>query len=535
MLSMIVALFGGLAIFIYAMDEMGKGLQKVAGASLKKILEVLTSVPIIGVAVGALVTAVIQSSSATTVMVIGFVNAGLMNLKQAIAVIMGSNIGTTVTSQLITFNITQYYMGMIAIGFILSFVVKKDRIRNIGKVVFAFGLLFMGLDLMSEAMYPLRESTAFASFMTTFGEYAILAVLAGALLTCVIQSSSASMGILLAMTSTGLITLDIALPAILGFNIGTCVTCLLASIGTKINAKRAALAHVTFNIAGALIFLLLLPVFEDIVLMISPEGNIDKQIANAHTIFNVVTTLVLLPFVNILAKFVTKVLPGEDSIGKAGAIYLDKRALIDSNVALGLVHRETIRMAELARENIAESYEMLSTRNIALAEDIDRREDVVDILEHDIVDYLIQIRQNGLSELQSVARADMFHIVGDIERISDRSTNIKEAAENCIANDLYFSEAAKLELEHIYDKLIHSIDNAVAILKQKDDALVAQIMEQEEVIDGLEEKYRNEHICRLEEGKCSHAVGVVFLDVLSNFERVGDHCDNIAVRIKEHF
>ena len=532
---MFFGLLGGLALFIYGMTEMGKGLQLVAGSKMKKILESLTSVPILGVIVGTVVTAIIQSSSATTVMVVGFTNAGLMTLKQAVSVIMGSNIGTTVTGQLVSFDLAGMYMPMIGIGFLLMFIIKKPMIKNIGKIVFAFGVLFLGMSLMSEAMAPLEDSETFKNFIQTFGKYRILALLAGMLLTMLIQSSSAAIGILIAMTGQGLVTLDIALPVLLGFNIGTCITAILASIGTKVTARRAALAHVTFNVIGAIIFLIGLPLFESATLAISPAEDVARQVANAHTLFNVVNTIILLPFINQLVKFVTKILPGEDLSLQQGAIYLDKRVLNDSNLALNLAMREIIRMGQLSRENITNAVEYFKTRDPQKSQEVLEVEDVVDELEKQITDYLVKIKSSGLSDKMAKFKGDLFHVVNDLERMSDHAVNIQELGAIAASENLHFSEKAMAEIDEMYHILIENIAKSISALEHKDKSLLDKIYEDEDVIDYLEEKYRNEHIARLNSGECTASTGVVFLDVLSNFERVGDHCNNIAHIVNKNF
>lgn len=344
-MGIILPLLGGLALFLYGMRIMGEGLQKVAGDRMRKFLEVVTGFPVIGVLVGAIVTSIIQSSSATTVMVVGFVNAGLMTLRQAISVIMGANIGTTVTAQLIAFKLTDYVMPIIALGFAMYFFSKRRQFKYIGFFILGFGILFLGLNTMADAMAPLREYKGFTDFIILFGDYPLLGVFLGIIMTMLIQSSSATIGILMAMATQGLVPLGTAIPVLLGDNIGTCITAVLASIGAGLSARRAAMAHVCFNSAGTIIFLIFLPFFKEFVLMISPPADIARQIANAHTSFNVLNTLIFLPMIGLLERLVVNIVAGEEVEIKRGPMYLDERFLNSPSIALSLATKEIIRMA----------------------------------------------------------------------------------------------------------------------------------------------------------------------------------------------
>lgn len=527
-MEIIFGFAGGLALFIFGMNEMGSGLQKVAVNKMRNILGALTSIPIVGVLVGTLVTAIIQSSSATTVMVVGFVNAGLLTLKQALSVIMGANIGTTVTAQLVSFNLMEYYLPMIALGFFLYFACKKKGLKSGGQILFSFGILFMGLAIMSNAMAPLAEYEGFRYLMATFGEYKILGLLCGILLTAVIQSSSAATGILIAMATQGLVTIEMALPILLGFNIGTCITAVLASIGTKLAAKRAAASHVLFNVIGAIIFLCILPLYQDAVVAISPGANVARQIANAHTLFNVVNTIILLPFINVIVKLVTKLLPGEERIMKKGPIYLDNHMLEKPAIAMTLVLREVLRMGELSRENLSNSMEFLRTRNPEIRADILNTEDVVDELEKAVSSYLIKLPEDGLSEEQINLKGRYFHIVNDMERVSDHANNIRGLTDTAIEENVKFSDQAMAELEEMYQLVDKNFAMAMESLEKNDPTLAAKAELDEERIDNMERTLRKSHIKRLNEGKCSTDAGVLYLDIISIFERVGDHANNIT-------
>ncbi|MGI6066060.1 MAG: Na/Pi cotransporter family protein [Bacillota bacterium] len=532
-MTILFGLLGGLALFIFGMHFMGEGLQKAAGDRMQKILEVLTSVPVIGVLVGALVTAIIQSSSATTVMVVGFVNAGLMNLKQAISVIMGANIGTTMTAQLIAFKLTEYYLPIIAFGFGFYFFAKRKSLKYIGQVVFSFGLLLMGLEIMGASMNPLREYPGFRDAIASFGEYKILGVLIGILMTMIIQSSSATIGILMAMSTQGLIPLEVALPVLLGDNIGTCITTVLASIGAKLSAKRAAVAHVLFNVTGTIIFLTFMPLFIKLVLAISPADDIARQIANAHTSFNLINTMLFLPMISYFAHFVTKIVPGEEKIIKKGPIYLDQRVLSSPSIAISVANLEIIRMGELAADNLDNAMRTFVNRDTKLLQDVLEIEDVIDQLEENITEYLARISQNrGLTESSSSLHSGLLHAVNDIERVGDHAHNIAHLAEISMEEDIYFTEYALSELKIMHKLVSDTFRAAMQSLKDNDISFADKVLENEPKIDEMEKRLRRNHITRLNEGQCIPHSGVIFLDIISNFERVGDHSTNIASVVK---
>ncbi len=528
MFSIIFGLLGGVALFIYGMTEMGKGLQKAAGNKMRRVLEALTSVPVIGVLVGAGVTAIIQSSSATTVMVVGFVNAGLMNLRQSISVIMGANIGTTITGQIVAFNLTKYYLPMIAIGFIIFFVSKKKTVKCWGQILFAFGILFMGMDLMSSAMSPLREYEGFRTFMATFGEYHILGLLIGFALTAIIQSSSAAMGILIALSTQGLISLEAAIPIILGFNIGTCVTAIISSIGAKVSAKRAAAAHITFNVIGAVVVMFILPWFADLVLLLSPADNVTRQIANAHTIFNIASTLVLLPFVNVLAKLVTKLIKGEEKFVQKGPMFLDNRVLNNPPIALNLAVKEAVRTGKIAQESLRLAMDSFSAFSDETNNYLIETEDVIDDLEKDITNYLIKLPQGSLTENLIQLKSNLFHVINDMERIGDHADNLRELAELCHNENLPFTDYALDELEGMFELVNNNVTWALEALATGDTELAAKVVENEKIVDQMEKDLRRSHINRLNMAMCTPSSGVIFLDVISNLERVSDHSNNIA-------
>ena len=528
MFKLIFGLFGGLALFIYGMHIMGEGLQNLAGKKMRRVVEVLTGVPIVGVLVGAGVTAVAQSSSLITVMVVGFVNASLMTLKQGISVIMGANIGTTVTAQLIAFRITEYWYVIITIGFMAYFFTRKKQIKNTGFIFFSIGLLLLSMVLMSDAMKPLSNSAGFADAMLMFSRYKILGLLTGLVLTAIIQSSAAAIGVLIAMASQGLITLDAALPILLGQNIGTCITAVLASVGTGLAARRAAAAHVIFNMLGAVMFMLILPLFQNAVLAISPAGDIPRQIANAHTMFNTICTVVCLPLINQFTKLVIRVVPGEERALTRGPVYLDWHIVDSPAIAVDLALKEVLRMADLAGKNLRMAVEGFLQREPKLLEIVKDQEEVVDELEKEISRYLAKVSQSVMGEAASVRHTGLMHASNDIERVSDHADNIADLAQVTIEDELRFSPMAIEEIKDMYAKVEETYNLAVEALSEGREELAQQVFAQEQAIDDMEKQMRKSHIKRLKEGICEPEAGVVFLDIISNFERVGDHSNNLA-------
>lgn len=525
--KMIFQLLGGLGLFIYGMSLMGDGLQKAAGEKLKKILEVLTTNRIFGILVGAGVTSIIQSSSATTVMTVGFVNAGLMTLKQAAGVIMGANIGTTMTAQLIAFKLTDIAPFVLAIGAVMVLFSKKKKIKDIGEIVLGFGILFVGMTMMEISMRPLASMPEFKNLIVTLGAHPILGVLVGLGMTATVQSSSATIGILMALAANSGIGLEVALPVLFGDNIGTCATALLASIGTGKNARRAALIHLTFNTIGTIIFMLALkPVLYLIPLL---GGDIQRQIANSHTLFNVTNTLLQAPFIPLLVKFVNKLIPGEDKKGEAMSLeYLDRRLVETPYAAINLVIKEVVRMGRLSSENLTTAIESFVDKDEKKMNKTFEREELINFLEREITGYMVSVSKENLSEQQTHTVTSLFHVVNDIERIGDHAENIAELCQYRIDHSLNFSDQAITELKYIYENAKNAIDTCVDSLDTFDLGLAQKVIQIENKIDDLEKQLRNDHIDRLNKGICYPASGAIFLDIISNLERVGDHSNNIA-------
>ena len=527
MFQIITGLLGGLALFIYGMQCMGEGLQKITGNKLRKVFGVITNLPIVGVGIGAGVTAIVQSSSLTTVMAVGFVNASLMTLKQAIAIIMGANIGTTVTAQLVAFNITDYWAVLLAGGFIFYFFCHKKKIKNTGYIVFALGILLLGMMTMSAAVYPLRENEAFYEAIVFFSQYKIFGLLAGMIFTAIVQSSSASVGLLIAMAGTGMVPLDAALPILLGSNIGTCITAVLASIGTSVAARRVAVAHVLFNCFGAILFMLILPLFTKLVLIISPD-DIARQIANAHTIFNVIVTVLFLPFINKYVWLVEKIVPDKEQGISKNVQYLDWHFVDSPQFAVDLARKELLHMGDLARENLRLAIEGLLEKNEDKLDEVRVQEKVIDELEKEICRYLSKVSQGSMSEVTSVSHVGLLHAANDVERIGDHAVNIADQAAVMLKNNLMYSNVAAEGLREMYQLADHIYGSALEALAKEDADRLAIIYADEQRLDDMELSLRQDHMKRLTEGHCSAEAGVLFLDVISNLERVGDHATNIA-------
>lgn len=529
-ISMIIGLFGGLGLFLYGMKLMGDGLENASGEKLKKIFEKITSNPIKGVATGAIITSIIQSSSATTVMIVGFVNAGLMNLYQAAAVIMGANIGTTITAQLIAFKLDTVVPIFIGIGSLTILFSKNKRARETGNIILGFGILFLGMEIMKNTMSPLADSPAFATLIMKLEGNTLLGILTGTLMTAVIQSSSASTGILVALASTGALPLGVAIPILFGNNIGTCITALLSSIGTSKAAKKAALIHIFFNIFGTIIFIPLINPLISVVQSISPGGatEVKRQIANAHTIFNIVNTIIMVPFIRYFVYLVNKIIPGEDEIQTMGVTYIDDRLLETPVIAVGQTTKEVVRMANLAKDNVQLAMKCFLNDDEKTIKTVYDNEKLINILEDEITSYLVKLSTTQLSEQQTKIVTSMFHVVNDIERIGDHAENLADLASEKLQKNLKFSKEALEELDGMFKYVVNALEFSIESFENDDISKAESMVEIEARIDSLEKELRASHIRRLNNGLCGATVGTMFLDMISNFERIGDHSTNIA-------
>lgn len=530
-----LSLLGGLGLFLYGMQMMSGGLEAAAGNKMKKILEKLTSNRFLGVLVGAVITAVIQSSSATTVMVVGFVNSGMMTLRQAVWIIMGANIGTTITGQLIALDVGAVAPLFAFLGVAMVVFIKKERVHHIGTIIAGLGILFIGMEMMSSSMMPLRESEAFVSMMTRFSN-PVLGILAGAVFTAIIQSSSASVGILQALASSGLITLPNAVYVLFGQNIGTCITAVLASIGTSRNAKRTTVIHLMFNLIGTVIF--------TIVCMVTPltalvesftPGKVTAQIANMHTLFNVVTTILLLPFGVSLARLAARILPERKEeadtsmhleflhAGESGR----ETGIGQSAIALDGIQKELLRMMSMAEQNVKDSFDAVQDGTTRLLRTVTEREEYIDFLNKEISKYISGVLAKETNPQTSRQISVLFKVCGNLERIGDHAMNICEYTRLMEAKGISFSQAAREEIRSMQKISLEAMENMKAIGESagKD---IGEIERMEQKIDDMTEQYRTNQMNRLHGGQCSDEACVLYSEMLTDFERIGDHILNIG-------
>ncbi len=522
---------GGLGLFLFGMKMMGDELERAAGNSLRHLLEVLTRNRFIGLLVGMLFTMLVQSSAATTVMVVGFVNGGLMDLFQAAGVIFGANIGTTITSQLIAFKLTDIAPAILLIGVLFYSFGKKAMLRQIGGVIAGFGILFVGLDLMSDTMGKLRDMPEVASFMATFAQTPILGVLTGLAVTALLQSSSASVGVLQLLAAQGVIGLDSAIFVVMGQNIGSTVTALIASAGGNKVAHRTGVLHLMFNVFGTILFYLLvtfLPV-ADWIASLSP-GDPMRQVANAHLIFNVFGVAVFFPFINQLVHLTEKIVPGEDASSNALRLqFLNESILKTPPAALSQAIKEINRMQSLAYENVQAAMESFLKGKADEESDaeLESREEVINFLNHEITKYLVLINHTELSEHEGVLVGELFHVVNDIERIGDHAENIIEYAQARSVDKVVISDAALLELREMFSSVRELLDMAQVSFDTHDDNRPSRAYALEQRVDEMDELLRQRHIDRLTKNLCTPQSGMLFTDVVTNLERIADHTINI--------
>ncbi len=541
-----IAMGGGVALFLYGMSVMGNGLEKISGGKMEKALEKLTGNILSSVALGAIVTGVLQSSSATTVIVVGLVNAGIMQLRQAAGIIMGANIGTTVTAQLI--RLADIQGGGMAlqflkpatlapllamIGIVMYMASKKPKRREVGQMLVGFGILFAGMFAMEAAVAPLQHSPMFASVLSAMSN-PVLGVLAGAIITAIIQSSAASIGMLQAISATGVLRFSAAFPIIMGQNIGTCITALLSSIGTSKNARRSALIHLYFNTIGTIAFLMV--VYSLKAILGPPEfwnQTIGRSgIANFHTFFNITVTLLLLPFSNFLVRLACATIKdhGEDEKFKVLEL-LDERLLKSPSIALQQCDHMISKMAEYAHKNFLDSVELLKKFDVKTAERINENENLVDKMEDKLEHYLIKLSAQPVSDEDSRTVSTALHMVKDYERVSDYCVNLMECAEEMQSASVSFSQQALDEL----DVLIGAVNDIIGIANQaqmsSSTTIAKRIEPLEETIDAIVERLKDMHVERLKIGECNIHSGIVFLEILTNLERIADHCSNIGLSI----
>ncbi len=546
--QMIITMLGGLALFIYGMNLMSDGLQKSAGERMKNILALLTRNPVLGVLAGALCTAVLQSSSATTVMVIGFVSAGLMSLRQAISIILGANIGTTITAQLIAFSIGDYAWAFVAVGFVMYFFLKKKEFLSyLGQTIFAFGVLFVGINIMGDAMKPLAGSPVFIDLMTQVHDIPVLGVLLGTLMTVVVQSSSATIAVLQNLASTAgpdgvtsIIGLTGALPILFGDNIGTTITAVLASIGGSLAAKRTAAAHVVFNITGTFIFIWFIPYYAKFIQFISPDGAeidvISRQIANAHSCFNIFNTILFIPIIGILVKVVTKIVPGKElERMPSDPIFLDHNVLDRPFAAIHLATKEIIRLAEMTFTMIRDAQKAFVGGDREAADKVKQTEENVNVLQEHIVNYLAgMFTADTITEEQSAKVSGLLHIAADIEHIGDHCKNISEFADEKIKNSYDFSEEAYGEICGCFDLAKKMAAKSIEAMEECSHEIAGDVRIMEKEMNRTESELRLHHMKRISDGKCSPEFTVIYTDVVHNIEKIGDYCNNIAEAVEDN-
>lgn len=529
-LGTILMACGGIALFLYGMTKMGEGLQKIAGDKLRRILETLTSSRLSGVAVGLIVTAIIQSSGATSVMCVSFVNAGIMRFEQAIGVIMGANIGTTVTAQMVAFRLERAALPAIALGMALMLLGKRKSVKEGWADCFmGFGMLFLGLSITGDAVMPLQSYPPFVSILCIGRTNPFLGVIVGIIFTALLQSSSAVTGLLVMLASRDVMDLGSALPIILGANIGTTSTALLASINTSLAARRTAYAHLLFNIVGVAIFFPFLKPFQRIVAYTSTD--MARQIANAHTIFNITTTLLLLPLMPQFASLACRLVKGTEQAIEYGPKYLDAKLVSVPFMAVVQTQKEVIRMAKLCLENLETAVGIFRGDPKADRKRFDNIEETIDEIEEAISYYVAKVFQQDVNSAQAKILTSAISISADLERIGDHATAIVELADYKEKHNLPFSQEAVEELNEMLDKAVESVRTVVEALETGDKRKAASIIPMDDVLDELERNLRSRHIQRLNKGICYPASGVVFLDMLSHLERIGDHAVNIAEEI----
>lgn len=529
---------GGIGMFLYGMNRMADGMQKSAGGKMKSLLGYLTRNRFLAILVGALITAIIQSSGATTVMVVGFVNAGLMNLQQTVGIIMGANIGTTVTGWLVSsvqwagvFSPENLAPIAVFIGAALAIFSKKQTVNQIGEILVGFGMLFIGIEMMSTGVEPLQHLPAFKEAFTQFGRNPLLGVLVGAVVTAVIQSSSASVGILQSLSLTGLVSWNSAVYIIMGQNIGTCVTALLSSVGTSKNAKGAAYIHLLFNVIGSVFFSILAAIFFTFYHDFGFQKIGMVEISLIHTGFNIANTVIMFPFSGLFVKMAEKLATvtskntGDD---ETVPVHLDDRILSTPSIAMSNCTKEIVRLGNMSLKNLTAACESLENRDGSRVEKILEREKNIDNLTKAITAYLVKLCNSNLTKQENTNATGMFHIVNDMERIGDHAENIIEMTQQMIADDLELSKKGIDDLKKMAEESLKSVRNCIIALSDNDIDFAEKVIKEEERVDNLEKQIRGEHMQRLTSGECNPRVGVIFLDALTNLERVSDHALNVA-------
>lgn len=540
-LQVIFKTVGGLGLFLYGMKLLSEGLQRYAGKKIKEVLGYLTKNRFMGVFAGALVTGMVQSSSAVTVMTVGFVNAGFMSLQQAISIVLGANIGTTVTAQLIAFDISKYSLLFLGVGALVYLFSKKRSVQTLGYAVLGFGMLFFGLQIMSSAFAFLKTEPAFQKLFVTFSNNPFLAVLAGIFLTLILQSSSATIGITQTLASIGAINFIAAVPLVFGENIGTTITAQLAAIGTSRNARRVAWAHTLFNVLGTTIFMSLwfvhyqgVPVYLWFINQITPgdvflnNANVSRHIANAHSLFNIINVIIFLPLIGLLSKLVTLIVPGEDEMSYAQTKYLDKRMATIPSIAIDQAQKEIMHMMDISREMIPLSMQGIFAKDQHRLEKVREMEKAVDNLQSEVIDFLVSLEGREFSEAEAVHHNCLLHLVNDVEKIADYAMNIAYLSENKINDKLEFSKDASAELQRMLKDVVKECDLSTRAFLKNDGDLAYAAFQLEGKIDEEKKNCRKNHLERLKHKDCHINSGTIFTDIVNNLERISDHAVKFA-------
>ena len=524
--TIIMSAAGGLALFLYGLRILSDALKRAIGEKMRDLLERLTGKAYRGVIVGAVTSGILQSSSMTMVLLIGLINAGAISLAQGIGVMLGSEIGTTLTAQIIAFKIGHYYLPIIAIGFLLSEIFRGKRIGDIGRIVLGFGLLFLGMSILSGGLKGLAQSATVLRLLESCGSNILLGVLVGAIVTAIIQSSSAMTALVIAMGAAGVLTLPAAIALTLGANIGTTITAQIASIGSSVSSRRLAMAQLTVNTAGVAVFIPFVPWFARMVALTSV--SLPRQIANAHTIFNVAVTLALIPCVGGLVWLVKRFVRGRESTGTAAPQFLSEEVLSTPSVALSQARKEVLRTAEIATSMIRACHRGLLGRNRTMVAEVFEIEEAVDSLKRAIEYYLDRIHSDALSDKEARLLHVLHHVIGDIERVGDQAVNVAERSIVILREQQELSEPAICDLNDLFEKTTTLYRQSIESLRDEDCKLARHALELEEEVDRLEREYKANHLNRLERGECTSAAGVLYVEILHNLERIGDHAVNIA-------
>jgi len=524
-------LLAGLSLFLYGIIQMSSGLEKAAGSRLREIFEKITNSPWRGLFLGTLITSIVQSSSAVTVLTVGFVNAGLLTLEGSLGIIFGANIGTTITAQLVAFKLTKIAPYFLFLGFLMLFFGKRRYIRYIGEAVFGFGVLFLGLNLMEDSLSSLKNWSLFHSAMISMSKYPILGILTGALITGIIQSSSVTTSIVVALAGKDAISLSSAIPLILGANIGTCVTALLASINTRLSARRTAVAHLFFNVVGVILIFPFLPYFTKLVSLTSSDPA--RQVANAHTLFNVLWSFIWIWFTKEYAIIIKKIVPGEEKVVIRKPLFLNPVLLNTPATALESARKELIRMTEISEEMFNLTFDCLENNHLNHYKDILVMEDLTDSLKSSLINYLTKLSSTSLSESEAKELNAILRSVDDVERIADHLTNIMEKTEDKISNNIEFSEFAKNDLKELKELVFKNMKNAFEMIRESHVSRLKDVERIEEEIDRMVKNSVNKHIERMKTGICNPIAGLIYSDILTNLERIGDHSINIAQDFEE--